>query len=165
MISDISRINTQVSPRNPLGLSRLDTKNMQIKENKVRSRYLSQSSSSEEDQSSVHIQRSSNPSRALSDQDQPQHNPDPLFIGKLPWLTYPLNILDLPYPRETMPRSSTSVLGLDDKKGQQELRPRGPSSMLPLSISHAFDKFEHDCLASNLPEGKYIKPPPSTANW
>ena len=53
------------------------------------------------------------------------------------------------------------------KKGQQELRPRRPSSMLPLSshIKDAFDKFEHDFLASNLPEGKYIKPPPSTAKW
>ena len=30
-------------------------------------------------------------------------------------------ILNLPDPRETMPRSSTSVLGLDDQKGQQEL--------------------------------------------
>ena len=66
-----------------------------------------------------------------------------------------------------MSRSSTSVLGLDDKKGQQELRPRGPSSIFPLSshIKDAFDKFEHDFLASNLPEGKYIKPPPSTAKW
>ena len=63
-----------------------------------------------------------------------------------------------------MPRSSTSVLGLDDQKVQQELRPRGPSSMLPLSshIKDAFDKFEQDFLASNLPEGKYIKPHPST---
>ena len=34
-------------------------------------------------------------------------------------------ILDLPDPRETMPRSSTTVLGSDDEKGQQELRPRG----------------------------------------
>ena len=32
-----------------------------------------------------------------------------------------------------MPRSSTSVMGLDDQKGRQELRPRGPSSILPLS--------------------------------
>ena len=67
-----------------------------------------------------------------------------------------------------MPRSSTSVLGLDyKKKDQQELWPRGPSFMLPLSshIKDAFDKFEHDFLASNLPEGKYIKPPPSTAKW
>ena len=63
-----------------------------------------------------------------------------------------------------MPRSSTSVMGLDDEKGHQELRPRGPSSMLPLSsvIKDTFDKFEHDFLAANLPEGKYIKPPPST---
>ena len=52
------------------------------------------------------------------------------------------HILDLPDPRKTMPRSSPSVLGLDDQKGQQELRPRGPSAMLPLSshIKDAFDK-------------------------
>ena len=61
----------------------------------------------------------------------------------------------------------TSVMGLDDEKGRQELRPRGPSSMPPLSsvIKDAFDKFEHDFQAANLPEGKYIKPPPSTAKW
>ena len=66
-----------------------------------------------------------------------------------------------------MPRSSTSVMGLDDEKGCQELRPRSPSSMLPLSlvIKDAFDKFEHDFQAANLPDGKYIKPPPSTAKW
>ena len=60
------------------------------------------------------------------------------------------HILNLPDPRETMPRSSTSVLGLDDQKGQQELRPRGPSAMLPLSshIKDAFDKFEHDAMLS-----------------
>ena len=66
-----------------------------------------------------------------------------------------------------MPRSSTSVMGLDDEKGHQELRPRGPSSMLPLSsvIKDAFDKFEHDFQAANLPQGKYIKPPLSTTKW
>ena len=39
--------------------------------------------------------------------------------------------------------------------------------MLPLNshIKDAFDKFEQDFLASNLPEGKYIKPPLSTAKW
>ena len=58
-------------------------------------------------------------------------------------------------------------MGLDDEKGRQELGPRGPSSMLPLSsvIKDAFDKFEHDFQATNLPEGKYIKPPPSTDKW
>ena len=77
------------------------------------------------------------------------------------------HILDFPDPRETMPRSSTTVLGLGDEKGQQELRPRGPSAMLPLSpyLKDAFEKFEQDFLASNLPEGKYIKSPASTAKW
>ena len=76
-------------------------------------------------------------------------------------------ILSLPDPRESMPRSSTSVLGLDDEKGRQELRPRGPSSILPLSsvIKDAFDKFQHDFKAANLSEGKYVKPPPSTSKW
>ena len=57
-------------------------------------------------------------------------------------------ILDLPDPRETLPRSSTTGLGLDDEKGQQELRPRGPSAMLPLNpiLKDAFD-----FLTSNLP--------------
>ena len=66
-----------------------------------------------------------------------------------------------------MPRSSTSVMGLDDEKGRQELRPRGPSSILPLSsvIKDALDKFQHDFKAANLPEGKYVKPPPSTSMW
>ena len=76
-------------------------------------------------------------------------------------------ILDLPDPRETLPRSCTTVLGLDDEKGQQELRPRGPSAMLPLSpvLKDAFEKFEQDFLGSNLPEGKYIKPSASTAKY
>ena len=54
-----------------------------------------------------------------------------------------------------MPKSSTSVMGLDDEKGHQELRPRGPSSMLPLSsvIKDAIHKLEHDFQAANLPEG------------
>ena len=77
-------------------------------------------------------------------------------------------ILDLPDPGETLPRSSTTVLdGLDDKKGQQELRPRGPSAMLPLNpiLKDAFEKFEQDFLASNFSEGKYIKSPASTAKY
>ena len=53
-------------------------------------------------------------------------------------------ILDLPDLRETLPRSSTTVLGLDDEKGQQELRPRGPFAMLLLNpiLKDAFEKFE-----------------------
>ena len=61
-----------------------------------------------------------------------------------------------------MLRSSTAVMGLDDDKGrQEELRPRGPSSMLPLNSVIK----DHDFQAANLPEGKYIKVPPSAAKW
>ena len=48
---------------------------------KVRSRYVS--SSSEEDQSSATRHRSSKPSGALSDQDQPQHDPDPPYYREV----------------------------------------------------------------------------------
>ena len=142
---------------------------------KVRSRYVS--SSSEEDQSTATRHRSSKPSGAHSDQDQPQHDPDPPYYREVALSDVPSqyaeevdtfrHILALPDPSESMPRSSTFVMGLDDGKGRQELRPRGPSSMLPLSlvIKDAFEKFEHDSQAANLPEGKYIKPPPSTAKW
>ena len=44
-------------------------------------------------------------------------------------------ILELPDPRETLPRSSTTVLGLDNEKCQQELRPSGSSAMLPKFLS------------------------------
>ena len=147
---------------------------------KSRSRYVS--SSSGEDQSSVARHRSSKPSGAqpsgaFSDQDLPQHDPDPPYYREVALSDIPSQyaeevdtfrrILSLPDPRESMPRSSTSVMGLDDEKGRQELRPRGPSSILPLSsvINDAFDKFQHDFKAANLPEGKYIKPSPSTSKW
>ena len=140
------------------------------------------SSSSGEDQSPLARHRSSKPSRAqpsgaVSDQDLPQHDPDPPYYREVALSDMPSQyaeevdtfrrILSLPDPRESMPRSSTSVMGLDDEKGRQELRPRGPSSILPLSsvIKDAFDKFQHDFKAANLPEGKYVKPPPSSSKW
>ena len=123
---------------------------------KSRSRYVS--SSSGEDQSPATRHRSSKPSRAqpsgaVSDQDLPQHDPDPPYYREVALSDMPSQyaeevdtfrrILSLPDPRESMPRSSTSVMGLDHEKGRQELRPRGPSSILPLSsvIKDAFDKF------------------------
>ena len=147
---------------------------------KSRSRYVS--SSSGEDQSPVARHRSSKPSGAqpsgtVSDQDVPQYDPDPPYYREVALSDIPSQyaeevytfrrILSLPDPRESMPRSSTSVMGLDDEKGHQELRPRGPSSILPLSsvIKDAFDKFQHDFKAANLPEGKYVKHPPSTSKW
>ena len=61
-------------------------------------------------------------------------------------------ILNLPDPRDTMPRFSTTIWVLHDAKGQQELRPRGPSAMQPLIpyLKDAFEKFEQDFQAANL---------------
>ena len=93
------------------------------------------SSSSEEDQSSIPRHRSSKPFRAQpceahSDQDQPQHDPDPPYHSKVALSDVPSQyaeevdtfrrIVGLPDPRESMLRSSTSVMGLDDEKGHQE---------------------------------------------
>ena len=131
-------------------------KHLDKRKHKVLAKYISQSSSLEEDQSSVHIKKSSKPQRAPSEQDQQQLDPDPVFYREVDMSDLPSqyaeeietfrHILDLPDPRETMPRSSTSVLGLDDIKGHQELRPRAPSAMLPLSpyVKDAFEKFEQD---------------------
>ena len=143
---------------------------------KSRSRYLP--SFSEEDQPFEVRHRSPRPSKkSYPDQDHPQHDPDPPYYGEVALSDIPsqyaeemdtfTRILKLPNPRESLPRSSTAVMGLDDEKGRQALRPRGPSSMLPLNsiIKDAFDKFDQDFQAANLPEGKYIKAPPSTAMW
>ena len=139
---------------------------------KSRSRYLP--SSSEEDQSSELRHRSPKPSRkTYPDQDHPQHDPDPPYYREVALSDIPsqyaeeVDTFRLPDPRDSLPRSSTAIMGLDDEKGRQELRPRGPSSMLHLYsiIKDAFDKFDQDFQAANLPEGKYIKAPPSTAKW
>ena len=143
---------------------------------KSRSRYLA--SSSKEDQSPEARYRSLKPSRkTYSDQDHPQHDPDPPYYREVALCDIPSqyaeevdtfrHILKLPDPRDSLPRSSTAVMGLDDEKGRQELRPRGPSSMLPLNsiIKDAFNKFDQDFQAANLPKGKYIRAPPSTAKW
>ena len=130
---------------------------------------LSQSSSSEEDQPWVPIKKSTKlQQKASSEPEHLQDSTDPVFYREVDMSALPSQyaeevenfrqILELPDPRETLPRSSTTVLGLNDEKGQQELTPRGPSAMLPLItiFKDAFEKFEQDFLASNLPEGKYI---------
>ena len=134
-------------------------------------------SSAEEDESSAPSRGFTQPQPKAPPEPQPKASSDPVFYREVDMSDLPFQyteeietfrqLLDLPDPRETMPRSPTTVLCLDDEKGQQELRPRGPSAMLPLSpfLKDAFEKFEQDFLASNLPEGKYIKPPASTAKY
>ena len=136
------------------------------KKHKLRAKYYYQSSSLEEDESSAQIKKSTKPQQKAPPEPERQDSTDPVFYREVDMSELPSQyaeevetfrqILDLPEPRETLPRSSTTVLGLDDEKGQQELRPRGPSAMLPLNpiLKDAFEKCEQDFLASNLPDGK-----------
>ena len=147
------------------------------RKHKVRAKYYSQLSSLEEDESSVPTKKSTKPQHKAPPESAHQDSTDPVFYREVEMSDLPSQyaeeveifrqILDLPDPRETLPRSSATVLGLDDEKGQQELRPRGPSAMLPLNpiLRDAFEKFEQDFLTSNLPEGKYINPMASTAKY
>ena len=142
---------------------------------KVRAKYYSRSSSSEEDESSAPIKKSTKPQQKAPPEPEHQDSTDPVFYREVDMSDFPSQyaeevetfrqILDLPDPRETLPRSSTTVLGLDDEKGQQELRPRGPSAMLPLNpiLKDAFEKFEQDFLASNLLAKICISSKPSEA--
>ena len=144
------------------------------KKHKVWAKYYSQSSSSEEDQSSVPIKKFTKPQqKAPSEPEHLHDSTDPVLYREVDMSDLPSQyveevetfrqILVLPDPRETLPRSTTTVLDMDEK-GQLELRPRGRSAMLPLNpiFKDAFEKFKQDFLASNLPEGKYVKPPAST---
>ena len=147
------------------------------RKHKVRAKYYSQSSSSEEDESSAPTKMSTKPQQKAPPEPEHPDSTDRVFYREVDMSDLPSQyaeevetfrqILDHNDPRETLPRSSTTVLGLDDKKDQQELRPRGPSAMFPLNLilKDAFEKFEQDFLASNLPEGKYIKPLDSTAKY
>ena len=97
----------------------------------------------------MQVKKSSKPKRASFDQDKQQTDSDPVFYREVDMSDLPsqyAEVLNLPDPRETMSRSSTTILGLDDEKGQQELRPRGPSGMLSLGpyLKDAFEKFEQD---------------------
>ena len=123
------------------------------------------------------IKKSTKPQQQAPPELEHQDSTDPVFYREVDMSDLPSQyaeevetfrqILDLPDPRETLPRSSTTVLDLGDEKGQQELRPRGHSAMLPFNpiLKDAFEKFEQDFLASNLAEDKYINPPTSTAKY
>ena len=123
------------------------------RKHKVRAKYYSQSSSSEEDESSAPTKKPTKSNHKTPQEPEHQDSTDPVFYREVDMPDLPSQyaeevetfrqILDLPDPMETLPRSSTTVLGLDDKKGQQELRPRGPSAMLPLNpiLKDAFEKF------------------------
>ena len=147
------------------------------RKHKSRAKYVPSSSSSEESEASVQVKKSSKPKGASSEQDKQKSDPDPVLYQKVDMSDLPSQytenietikqILNISDPRDNMPRSSTTVWALNDAAGQQELRPRGPSAMLPLSpqLKDDFDKFEQDSEAANLPKGKYVKPPASSSKW
>ena len=134
----------QVSPKH---------KHSDKRKHKSKPSHISQSLA-EEDESSTHVKTLTQPQHKVPPEPQPQDNTDPVFYREMNMSDLPSQyteevetfrqILDLPDPRETLPRSSTTVLGLDDEKGQQELRPKGPSAMLPMNpiLKDTFEKFE-----------------------
>ena len=145
------------------------------RKHKVQAKYITSSSSSEESEPSVQVKESSKPKGASSEQDNQKSDPDPVFYREVDMSDLPSQytedidtfrqILNLPDPRDSMP--FTIVWALNDVKGQQEVRARSSSAMLPLCpyLKDAFEKFEQDFQAANLPEGKYINPPASTSKW
>ena len=112
--------------------SRRPKKHSDKSKHKSRSRFLP--SSSGEDQSPECRYRSPKPSRkSYPDQEHPQYDPDPPYYREVALSDIPSQyaeevdtlrrILRLPDPRESLPRSSTAVMGLDDEKGRQEALP------------------------------------------
>ena len=150
------RIIYQTSPNNPNRCAWLGLKNMRTK---VNTRYFSQSSSSEEDQSSVHMKRSK-PTMAPSEQDHPHHDPDPLNNQK--WRPLGTFLTSLT-PGKLCPGLPLRFWVCMKNKANRSLGQEAPQ--LCSHIKDAFENFEQDFLASNLPEGKYIKPLPSTSKW
>ena len=70
-----------------------------------------------------------------------------------------LESMEVEYGPELPPRLDSYSSRLEDDSGQVRVKP------LNSVIKDAFNKFDQDFQAANLPEGKYIKPPPSTAKW
>ena len=117
----------------------------------------------------MQVKKSCKP-KAASEQGKQKSDPDPVLNQAVDMSGLPSQyakdietfrqILNLPDPRDSMPRSSTTVWVLNDVAGQQELRPGGSSVLFPLGpqLKDAFVKFEQDFQAANLPEGKFIKP-------
>ena len=104
----------------------------------------------------MQVKKSSKPKEASSEQGKSKSDQDPILYREVDMSDFPsqytedivtfMQILKLPDPRDSMLRSSTTVWTLNNVAGQQELKPRDPSAMLPLSpqLKDAFDKFEQD---------------------
>ena len=110
---------------------------------KSQAKYFSSSSSSDDSEASVQVKKSSKPKGASTEQGKQKSDPDPVLYRDVNMSDLPSQctedietfrqIVNLPDPRDSMPRSSTTVWALNDVACKQELRPGGPSAMLTLS--------------------------------
>ena len=74
-----------------------------------------------------------------------QFNPDPIISGEVDVSDLPTQytegietfrqVLNIPNPRDSVPVSSTLVIGLNKVAQKQELSPRGPFTFLPANPS------------------------------
>ena len=76
-------------------------------------------------------------------------------------------VLNIPDPRENIPVSSCLVMGLNPEAQKQEAKSKGPSPFLPPNpvLKEELNKWEQEFKNTNLPEGKFIKPPKATGMW
>ena len=137
---------------------------------------MTSSSSSEESEVSVHVKKSPKPKGDSSEPNKSKLDPDLMFYREVDMSDLPSQytedietfrqVLNLPYPRDSITVSHTTVWGLNTVASEVGHRPRGPSAMLPVcpTLKEALDKFEQDFQVANLPEGKFIKSP-STFKW
>ena len=88
------------------------------KKHKAKAKYYSQSSSSEEDESSASTRKPTKPQHKVPQEPQHQDSTDPVFYREVDMSDLPSQYAEDPDPRGTLPRSSTTLLGLDDEKGQ-----------------------------------------------
>ena len=121
---------------------------------KSRAKYVTSSSCSGESEVSVQAKKSLKSKGYSSEQNKPNLDPDPVFYREVDMSDLPSQytediktfrqILKLPDPPDNMPMSSTTVWCLNDIASQQEFRPKGPSTMLPVSprLKEALDKVE-----------------------
>ena len=168
-----------LNPRFPRRVTWNNPRHFQSKnprKHKSQAKYVTSSSSWEESEVFVQVTKSSKPKGIPLNRINQNLTYTLYFTGKYVCLTCPHITLRTLKPSsrfliyltlETILQCPLHSGGLIDVASQQELRPKGPSAMLPVSppLKGALDKFEQDFQAANLPEDKFIKPPPSTSKW
>ena len=111
------------------------------RKHKVQAKYYSQTSYSEEDESSAPTKKPTKPQHKAPQEPQHQDSTDPVFYREVDRSDLPSQyadevetfrqILDLPDSRETLPGSSTTVLGLDNEERPTRAEAKRPFCYVP----------------------------------